>query len=204
MLDFKTQSEDVEQIKNEVNAKMDELKQVDTQSEWDSTVSVLQTKLTDMQNAFANFNDSIMEFDEQDKDDARKFYSRMNSEIQALETKFNELKKQGFQPKKPSLAEQFKDEEQPQMPPELANIKPEDQQEYPSNALQVDDVKPEHIQPFNSDITSPLNPLEAGIETQEEDINLRQCTTKKKILLGIAAACVVIAAICLIVYLANP
>ena len=202
MIDFKTQSDDVEQIKNEITTKMEELKSVETESDWNSAISTLQTKFSDMQNSFATFNDSIIEFDEQDQDDARKFYSKMNNEIQTLETKFNELKKQGFQPKKPSLAEQFKDEKEPEMPPELANIRPEDQKVYPSNALQMDEVKPVNV-PFSTDITAPLNPLEAGIETQEEDIRSLNCSLKKKVLLGLSVACVVIAAICLIIYLAT-
>ena len=202
MIDFKTQSDDVEQIKNEITTKMDELKNVENESDWNSAISDLQSKFSDMQNSFATFNDSIIEFDEQDQDDARKFYSKMNNEIQTLETKFNEIKKQGFQPRKPSLAEQFKDEKEHELPPELANIRPEDQKEYPSNALQMDEMKPIII-PFTSDITAPLNPLEAGIETQEEDIRSLNCSTKKKILLGVSAACVVVAAICLIVYLSS-
>lgn len=192
MQDFQSLKEELENLKTEILSGIDKLRDSDEQ-EWNNLVTTLQSQFAELQNTFVEFNNAIPEFDQNDQDDARKYYAKMNLDIQALESRFNQIKKDGFQ-KKSTIAENFVDKEIPSNIP--APEQPTVQEPY--NALEIEDVPAGQQIP---DIEKPLNALEADVETNETgDTSIMGfCKRNTKYLLIAGCICIGIGIVCLII-----
>ena len=205
-MDFQTQSEGLDHIKNEISERIDKLGTINSESEWGLEIQALSDKFSELQLSFGEFNDSIPELDQQDQDDARKYYAKMNSDMQTLEANFNIIKKTGFVSKTPSLAEQFKDKDVDQeMPEQLRHIEPDDVEtaNLPNNSL-VDESNLTPVEALPTDINSPLNPLEADIETSEDGRTLTaSCSKTTKIIIAVSSIFIILAIISFIYFISD-
>ena len=203
-MDFETQTEELDILKDEITKRIEKLKDINVEADWGVEIQALQDKFSELQMSFGNFNDSIPEFEAQDQEDARKYYAKMNNDLQTLESTFNDIKKAGFIRKGPSLAEQFKDQED-NIPEPLKHVNEdiEKKPDLPNNSL-VDDVVLSPVDAIPADINSPLNPLEADIETQEDGTPANHsCSRTKKIVIAASVICIILSLICFIIFLSH-
>lgn len=197
MLDFEAQREELDTLRTEIATGIDRFRDLG-EKEWDENVSILQKKFSDLQRQFGEFSDSISSYDEHDQDEARKFYAKMNTDFQSLESRFNQIKKEGFV-KRSTVAEHFIDKEQPSSIPAPKSSAYDNST---SNVLEVEEMpRGQHI----PDIEKPLNDLETDVETNEtgEQAIKSLCLKYRKYMLIGGGICILIALICLVAYFVD-
>lgn len=182
--DFDASREELDNLRSQVSTKINELEQSNAER-WNDIANSIKSLFSEIQMNTEDFMNNIENLEQLEQEEARKYYQTLNADVQKLETRFNEIQSNG---------------------PTNVNTENDTQKETPQDVIPYqmpqdpEPPKPQLAQ--ENSLTEPLNPLEAGIETNDiDEENLGFFHNKKKvILIGLMIFFMIVAAFCFIYF----